>query len=292
MTHDNNEKGISPPSSRNELLMLLGQVAGLSASIALIFSSIYNFAFFKTLGLSFSKFQITINDHLSSTLLWVPYVIVLVFGNGLSAFIDKRKSTTKESTGEKRIEKVLMAFNENKSAPFPMKIIVLTLTAVTLFLTMVFVGDLIPWILRVILMGASLIILWLPFAWWLLMHPNILFLKSFDRFTDLVLYTPLVIGALCMYGYIDAKLATLQPTSTWTIKLKSQNNPVRGSVIRSLEKVVFLNYSNNRIIIINQEDISYAETSPAINHRDIRKMLNEVTPQELFIRLWNLLKEK
>jgi hypothetical protein len=245
----------------NNLLNHIAQVAGLSASVSLVCSVIYNFAFFKALGISFSEIPLTINDHVTSTFVWLPITAVPIATFLFLEIWSKRRGPKDSKSRTKRREQMLVSISQNKSFPIPFSLKLVGLLAIMSLVAMMVFADQVQSIIRILITGFSIIALWGPLSWWLVAHPRLMLNQTEDALVNAFIYVPLIAGVLVLYGYTDAKLSMLGKKHNYDIKLKSNQSKLTNcTFIRNFEKIAFINYSNSNIIILNQEDISSATT--------------------------------
>jgi hypothetical protein len=285
-----------PPSehstkTKESDLGIIGQFAGLSASLSLVCSVIYDYGYFNAIDVSFSEIPISINDHIRSSLLWLPFA---VFSASAYLFLEiwskrqppKPDSTTRDTALTRNI---LTAYKKNKSLPAPLWLKVLSLCAMITIIAIFVYSEYIPWELRFLLTGFSFMLLWMHFAWWVIVHPRIMSLDK-DRIQGRIfMYAPILIAALAGKGYGDARLAIRGASNTYNLTLKTrEQKKFKVKILRNYEKFVFVNYSNNRTLILPQVEVLEAEKiRTEFTLKDAKTVIDKIPPKKLLNIMWN-----
>lgn len=228
-------------------LDMTAKFAGISVSLSFLCSVVYDYGYFKALGLTFSDVPSSISDHLRSTLLWFPIMLFGVGGATIFELITRR--IERGMTEEEIIQSSSDPEKTRKFRESPTKFMpyVGGLIIISYFLWGDFIIGGIPF---------ALTILWFYIGMWLNNHPIILQRRSF-HLKMAIIFIPALLIYLGSWGYAEGKQLLLK-NQFQTIKLKHDaHGQISAVIVRFYDKgVLFKNAKNDEITYIKWDDIS------------------------------------
>lgn len=210
----------------------LSSVFGILATVSLVLSVIYDWAYLHWLGVSFSEVPTSLSDHAKSALIWAPSVGIAFFCLFVLELLTRRMEqgkTEQELIETSKNPKFTKFYRE---APF--------------ILGEVFaVGGVVAYLLWAAIplefFFVMAIISWFVIAKWLFSHKRIQ-----ERTSPIYRIGVALIPAVFIYfvnmGMIAAKtdVSKARAESIRTIKIKTQAKPFEVKVLRNYEKAVLL----------------------------------------------------
>ena len=223
------------------------KLSGIAASMSLLLSIIYDYAYFYALNLSFSDVPSTISDHLRSGLIWFPTLLFCTFLALIFELITVR------------IEKGMSEDEIIESSPDPQKVQKFREGPLKIM----------PWlagliIISYILIGENFVyglpiafcLIWFRIAPWLNNHPRI-FQRRSKLLRFVIFWLPVLIIYLYGKGHTDGKKLIHNDKTNCSIILKKPTNKQESIIlIKLLEKgILFKRPTENKIIYEKWDNI-------------------------------------
>lgn len=226
----------------------VGKITAVIASFSLIVSVFYDWGFISALGLRFSEVPTSVSDHVRSWLVWLPNVVIGVFGVLALELMTRRieKGMTEEeiiqsSSNPSRTEKM-------RRRPFH----AIGLLGVAVVVLWLLFGDL----FRVSL-NLGLIVCWFLFTGWVFSHPT-LRARHAESFRLFVHWAPPIMIWFYFSGFNDAtaQINSTRPTDVVQIK-SSQPVPseLQARILRSFERWLLVQDINKQVVWVRADDV-------------------------------------
>ena len=242
--NDNNSENNQKLSS---FLDTVAKMSGIAASMSLLLSIIYDYAYFNAINITFSDVPTSISDHLRTGLIWFPALffgilmttilelITLRFEKGMSE--DEIISTSPDAQKTQKLRKA------------PSKLY--TGLAGLMILTYILMGENFTHGLPI-----AFCIIWFRIAIWINNHPRIIQRRS-KVVWHIIYWLPALIILIYGMGYSSGKKLINNDKSNCSIILKNPTNKEESIIlIRLLEKgILFKKPGQNKIIYETWDNI-------------------------------------
>ena len=244
-------------------------VASLLGIAFLALSVVYDFGYFTYLGFSFSEAPTTISDHVRSSLVWLPTIIVVV----LAIFIYE--------SAMKRVEGGMSEEELINTSPTP-KFTKWFRNSPAYLIALIPFGVVILWYLGIKpslrAQQFSLIIFWFIFHNWVYHHPNIL-TKITANFYLVSRWLPAIAVYIVYTGAISAESTIVDKNNTYRFTL--DNKSIETKLLRKFESyfLVWNEPENNYEFISSSLVKSYKPIITKQQKKKSNKSLKSGTPK-------------
>lgn len=236
-------------NSAKHSLEILIMIVGITSSISIVISVVYNFGYYSALNLDFSDIPITISDHIISSLNWVPLAIMIGIAASLELMILLRF--------EKEMNKELIPIKNPAKKKLIRQIndIYIIILAVLFLLINFIAGNnlLIVYIINITL-------IWIELAKLLIRNDSVR--NKIDIYTKaLFLIAPPFLLYIYTLGYTNALDKYNINYNASKITLIGKETPEKVIIFRSYEKGLLIKNNQNKIIFYPFSEIKKYETS-------------------------------
>lgn len=233
----------------------VGKITAVIASFSLIVSVFYDWGFISALGLRFSEVPTSVSDHVRSWLVWLPNVVIGVFG--VLAFELLSRRIERGMTEEEIIQSSSNPRRTERMRNLPLYAI--GFVGVAVVGLWVLFGDVFRDGLNV-----GLIVCWFLFSGWVFSHPTVRARHS-ESFRFFVHWAPPIMIWFYFSGFNAATTQINSTESSDVVQLKSsQPSPseFRVRILRSFERWLLVQDANKQILWVRSDDVLRIETRP------------------------------
>ena len=226
----------------------IGKLSTVIASFSLIVSVFYDLGFISALGLQFSEIPTSITDHVRSWLVWLPNVVIGVFGASAIEMLSRRieggmteEEIIRSSPNPLRTEKM-------RKRPF----YAFGFLGITIVVLWLLFGDRFRDGLPIGLIAA-----WFLFCSWIFRHPTIRARHS-QNFRLFFHWVPPIVIWFYFSGFQDAtsQINSTPPMDVVQIKSSQQEVSVlQVHILRSFDQWLLVQDKNKQIQWIRSDDV-------------------------------------
>ncbi len=254
-------------------LDLSTKLIAISVAVCFCISIIFDYGFYYALDISLQELPTNINDHIKSSLMWLPMTLVPAIVLTFSEINSIKRGPPKTDKDLDLDRNIVESIINNQHFPLPKWLKYNFYISVVVLIAAIVVKLFISELLFAMLIIVPLFIILMTISWRIFMHPQV-YAKGYSKYLRIFLYASSTLLIVFWLGYMSGKKYVSFKYHDYTISTKDKRfNNTEVNIIRTYDKYAFVGYSTHCFAFLPHEEItSYGKMYFKVNSRALRNV--------------------